>query len=116
MVGLSKIITGVAMPAKHLHNVFFVLKDSSTERIDSLIEDCYTYLKSQDGVEFFSSGARSADYKREVNDLEFHVALTILFRDSEAHDAYQISDEHNKFVDRNKGNWAGARVFDSRIS
>jgi hypothetical protein len=100
----------------HLHNVFFRLKDSSPELISKLIRDCYTYLQPEDGVLFFSAGSRAKDFAREVNDTDFHVALTILFKDSKAHDAYQISKQHNIFIDRNKDNWAGARVFDSNIT
>ena len=103
------------MSNKHLHNVFFKLHDGSPDQIQKLIKDCYTYLAPQEGVEFFSAGARSKDYKRDVNDLEFDVALTILFRNSQVHDAYQVDAKHNEFVDRNKDNWAGARVFDSAI-
>lgn len=101
--------------AHHLHNVFFTLTDSSTEMVRLLVEDCYTYLKPQDGIEFFAAGARAEDCRREVNDLDYHVALTVQFRDRAAHDAYQASDLHNQFVARNKGNWARARVFDSDV-
>lgn len=102
--------------AAHLHNVFFKLTDSSSEATGKLIADCYTYLKSQDGVLFFAAGCRAEDCVREVNDQDYDVALTILFTSRATHDAYQISDLHNTFVDRNKDNWAGARVFDSDIT
>ena len=100
----------------HLHNVFFTLNDSSGEMVKTLVDDCYTYLKPQDGIVQFFAGAREEGCSREVNDLEFHVALTVVFTDKAAHDAYQDADIHNVFVDRNKDNWAGARVFDSNIS
>ena len=99
----------------HLHNVFFTLKDSSEEAVKTLVDDCYTYLKPLDGILHFFSGGREAGCAREVNDLDFHVALTVIFTDKAAHDAYQSADKHNQFVDRNKDNWAGARVFDSEI-
>ncbi len=100
----------------HLHNVFFGLKDNSPELISKLIRDCYTYLQPEDGILFFSAGSRAEGFERDVNDTAFHVALTVLFKDSEAHDAYQVSRQHNIFIDRNKDNWAGARVFDSNIT
>jgi hypothetical protein len=100
----------------HLHNVFFALKDSSDEAVKTLVDDCYTYLKPQNGIEGFYAGPRETGCDREVNELDFHVALTVIFTDKAAHDAYQVSDKHNLFVDRNKDNWAGARVFDSLIS
>ena len=100
----------------HLHNVFFALKDSSEEAVKALVDDCYTYLEPQEGIRGFYAGAREKGCDREVNDLDFHVALTVVFTGKAAHDAYQVSDMHNQFVDRNKDNWAGARVFDSIIS
>lgn len=102
--------------SNHLHNVFFALNDSSPDQVQHLVDECYTYLKPQPGVLEFSAGARAADCVREVNDQGFHVALTVLFVDRAAHNAYQVSAKHNEFVARNKDNWAGARVFDSDIA
>jgi stress responsive alpha/beta barrel protein len=106
----------MAGSTNHLHNVFFSLHDSSPEKIDELISECYTYLKPRAGVLFFSAGARAQDCAREVNDQDFHVALTVLFSDRAAHDAYQVVDKHTEFVDRNSSNWARVRVFDSDIA
>ena len=104
------------MPAKHLHNVFFTLEDSSPERIASLLRDCHTYLKPQIGIESFVAGERATDCNRDVNDVDFHVALTILFRDRASHDAYQVNESHNAFVERHKENWADVRVCDSTVN
>ena len=100
----------------HLHNVFFTLKDSSPAQVQRLVEDCFTYLEPRPGVLEFSAGARAIDCTRPVNDVEFHVALTVLFTGRDAHDAYQASAEHDEFVARNKPNWARARVFDSDVA
>ena len=32
-----------------------------------------------------------------------------------AHDAYQDDATHDKFIEENKANWAGVRVFDSLV-
>ena len=99
--------------ANHLHNAFFTLKDASPESIRDLIADCTTYLAPLDGILFFAAGAREEECTREVNDEDFHVALTVLFETRAAHDAYQTADGHNRFVERNRDNWAQVRVFDS---
>jgi hypothetical protein len=101
------------MATRHLHTVFFALENSSPEMIQSFVDDCRTYLKPHDGVEFFATGPRVTDCVRDVNDQDFHVGLTLLFRDREAHDSYQVSPKHREFIERNKGNFARVRVFDS---
>ena len=43
------------------------------------------------------------------------IGLHLVFVDKAAHDAYQDDATHNKFIDENKPNWAGVRVFDSLV-
>jgi hypothetical protein len=101
--------------ALHAHNVFFTLHDSSPARREGLVRDCYEYLEGHDGVVAFSAGTRAEGCERDVNDLEFHVSLHMLFRDRAAHDAYQSAPRHMEFASRNRPNWKTVRVFDSAI-
>jgi hypothetical protein len=102
--------------ARHVHNVFFRLEDNSPQKCAELIDECHTYLKPINGVAFFTAGTRVEDCTRDVNDTEFDVALTIVFTDREAHNAYQACAAHDEFVGRNKANWKDVRVFDSDFS
>lgn len=97
----------------HFHNVYFTLKDSSAEKIDTLVKECQKYLSVQDGIVSFSCGVRETGLNREVNDTEFDVSLHILFETRVAHDAYQNEEQHHIFIDRNQENWAQVRVFDT---
>ena len=102
------------MSKGHLtHSVFFTLKDSSEEKIQQLVDDCYNFLSSADGVVSLHAGARIVDMDREVNDDQFHVALIVILESREAHDVYQDMPNHVTFIERNKENWAGVRVFDA---
>jgi heme-degrading monooxygenase HmoA len=102
------------MSKGHLtHSVFFTLADSSDEKIQQLVDDCYKYLATADGLVSLHAGARIADLDREVNDDEFHVALITVFESREAHDAYQTVEDHKTFIERNKDNWEKVRVFDA---
>lgn len=102
------------MSKGHLtHSVFFTLKDAGNDQIQRLVDDCYKYLSAADGVISLHAGARIEDLDREVNDHQFHVALIVILRDREAHDAYQTMPDHVTFIDRNKDNWAAVRVFDA---
>ncbi len=95
------------------HTVFFDLKDKDEAAVQALVNGCYEYLAPHDGIVYFSAGPRHTEYQREVNDLSFDVALTIVFEDTAAQDAYQVTEPHLQFIDEFNGNWASVRVFDS---
>ena len=95
------------------HSVFFELTNDDPEAIAALVEGCYKYLAPHDGIVYFSAGARHTDYQREVNDLDFDVALTIVFESTAAQDAYQVTEPHQQFIDTFNENWSSVRVFDS---
>ncbi len=95
------------------HSVFFDLKDDDAASIQALVDGCYEYLAPHDGIIYFSAGARHTDYKRDVNDLDFDVALTIVFENTAAQDAYQVTEPHMEFIDTFNENWETVRVFDS---
>jgi hypothetical protein len=96
-----------------VHNVFFSLKESSDGARRTLINDCHVYLSTIPGIVSFHCGILAEKNRRPVNDLDFDVGLHVIFESQEAHDAYQASDPHETFVERNQDNWAAARVFDS---
>ena len=100
----------------HFHNVYFSLKESSAEKIESMVKDCQEYLSSQDGIVSFSCGVRETELNREVNDTDFDVSLHILFETRAAHDAYQTEAQHQVFIERNQENWSQVRVFDTVVS
>jgi hypothetical protein len=98
------------------HMVYFKLKDNTPENRQKLVGACEKYLADHDGVVFFSAGVLAGDFKREVNDRDWDVALHLVFIDQAAHDKYQDHKEHLKFIEENKANWAKVRVFDSELS
>lgn len=99
----------------HAHTVFFTLKESSPAQCRKLVRECVEYLGGHDGVVALSAGTRAAGCERDVNDIQFHVSLHILFADRQSHDAYQAAPRHREFVARNSTNWETVRVFDSTV-
>ncbi len=97
------------------HMVYFKLKDSTAENRQKLVDACDKYLADHDGVVFYSAGVIGDDFKRDVNDRDWDVALHLVFTDKAAHDKYAVHKEHLKFIDENKANWAKVRVFDSEL-
>ncbi len=97
------------------HMVYFSLKDNSPEARQKLVDACKKYLTEHDGTVYFAAGVLADDFKRDVNDREFDVALHLVFKDKAAHDKYQDHPRHNKFIEENKDNWKKVRVFDSVV-
>ncbi len=95
-----------------IHNVYFKLKDSSDQQVERLISLCNKYLKPQPGVVFYACG-RLADLDRPVNDRDWDVGLHVVFESQAAHDRYQKDDQHLRFIEEGKENWAKVRVFDT---
>ena len=98
------------------HNVFFTLKDKSQAAIDTLVESGKTHLSGHPGTVFFAMGSLNPELDRPVNDREFDVALHVIFDTKESHDAYQVDERHQAFIDANNTNWETVRVFDSDVS
>jgi hypothetical protein len=99
-----------------VHNVYFTLKEPTTANIEGLIAACHKYLPHHDGVVYYSAGTLCDDLRREVNDVGFHVGLSVVFKDRAAHDVYQVSANHKKFIEECKEGWAKVRVFDSNAT
>jgi quinol monooxygenase YgiN len=98
------------------HHVFFTLKDSRPEKVDSLIAACQEHLNEHEGQTYFAVGTRNPEMVREVNDDRFHVSLHLAFADRAAHDRYQVHPRHDAFIAAQKENWAEVRVFDSDLA
>jgi hypothetical protein len=97
------------------HNVYFTLHDNSPAAKTKLVSACKKYLSSHPGTIFFACGVLAEELNREVNDRGFDVGLHVIFENQTAHDAYQVADLHNQFIDENKSNWKQVRVFDSLV-
>jgi hypothetical protein len=98
------------------HMVYFTLKDRSDAAIQRLVEAGRKYLTRHPGTTFFAIGTLVPDLKRPVNQLDFDVALQVVFDSREAHDAYQVHPRHIQFIEENKPNWDRVRVFDAYVS
>ena len=65
---------------------------------------------------FFSLKDATAENKKTLNDLNFDVALHIVFNDKASQDKYQDAPRHLEFIEKNKSLWKSVRVFDSYVS
>ena len=97
------------------HNVYFSLKDKSLAAQSLLIDACKKYLTGHPGEVFFAVGVLAHELNRPVNDLDFEVALHIVFQTQADHDSYQVAPRHIAFIQENEANWKKVRVFDSVV-
>ena len=97
------------------HMVYFKVKDEPADARQELVAACGKYLEGHEGTVYFSVGVLADEFKREVNDREFDVALHLVFANKNAHDAYLVHPRHVKFVKDYKPLWSKARVFDSYL-
>jgi Stress responsive A/B Barrel Domain len=108
--------TKTAAGPKLAHMVYFKLKDNSGANRAKLVAACKLLLAGHDGVEYFSTGSLAGDLNKEFNDRDFDVSLNLVFADKDAHDKYQDSDRHKKFIEENLDSIEKVRVFDSYLS
>jgi hypothetical protein len=108
--------TKTAAGPKLAHMVYFKLKDNSGANRARLVASCKLLLSGHEGVEYFSTGTLAGDFDKQFNDREFDVSLNLVFADKEAHDKYQESDRHKKFIEENLESIEKVRVFDSYLS
>ena len=98
------------------HMVYFTLRDRSAAAIEQMVADCRHFLSGHEGTVFFAVGTLVPDLTRPVNQLDFDVALQVVFQDRKAHDDYQVHPRHVQFIEKNKPNWDKVRVFDANVS
>jgi hypothetical protein len=96
-----------------VHNVYFTLKEGTAENRKKLVESCKKLLTKHDGEVFFAAGPIAEEFKSPVNDRDFDVCLTIVFKNKAAHDKYQPHERHQEFIKENKASFKSVRVFDS---
>ena len=96
-----------------IHSVLFWLKTdlSLAERAHFKAE--VRKLSAIRSIDHIYVGDPAKIEARSVTDRSFDVALTIVFPNGPAHDAYQVDPVHLAFVEGNKASWVRVQVFDS---
>jgi hypothetical protein len=96
-----------------VHSVYFWLKPELTAAERAHFREEVTRLAAVRTIEKIYVGEPAGIAERSVTDRSFDVALTIVFKDGPAHDAYQVDPIHLAFVERNQRSWVRVQVFDS---
>src|SRR5690348_10453160 len=93
------------------HMVYFQLADNAPAKVEALVAACDKYLSKHPGEVFYAAGPRAKEFDRDVNVQDWDVALHIVFKSKADHDRYQDAERHKQFIEENKANWKGVRVF-----
>jgi hypothetical protein len=96
-----------------IHSVLFWLKPGITSAEREHFRSEVRKLSAIKATDKVYVGAPASIAKRDVTDRSFDIALTIVFKDGPAHDAYQVDPVHLAFVERNKATWTKVQIFDS---
>jgi hypothetical protein len=97
-----------------IHSVIFWLRPGLTPAEKSHFTAEVRKLSAISSVAKLYVGGPAAIPERNVTDRSFDVALTIVFKDGAAHDAYQVDPIHLAFVEGNKATWTKVQIFDSQ--
>ena len=97
------------------HKARLRLNDNSDVAKEKFVASRKNYLSGHPDTSFFAVGILAKDMKRPVNDQEFDVSIHVVFKTKAAHDKYNVSEKHLKFIDENKASIRKVRVFDTSL-
>ena len=96
-----------------VHTVLFWLrkdlKDDELTKFRSGLEA----LKNIDGLEAVYIGSPAATPERPVIVQTYDYCLTTVFKDVEAHNAYQMDPRHIKFIEQCSSYWERVQIYDA---
>jgi hypothetical protein len=98
-----------------VHSVYFWLKPGTKPEARRRFRAALGRLAAIRTVGEIHIGPPAKLEERDVTERSFDFALTIIFKDAAAHDAYQVDPIHEAFVKANKPIWKRVDVFDSEV-
>jgi len=97
-----------------MHSTYFKLENNSASKRNRFVRACKRYLSGHSGQAKggFFIGPRDTRIKRNVSDLGFDIAMSILFKNVAAYHAYLKDPRHNEFIKETANISNTRRVFD----
>jgi len=103
------------------HSIYILMKDASAEAIERQLQLGRELLTGHPGQAGFSATVLATGLVRhqQVPYLQNYTAFTVSFHaiweDAAAHDRYQTSDRHKRFIAQSNSNWERLIVLDSVV-
>jgi len=96
-----------------VHSVYFWLKPDVTEAQRAEFLAALQALKNVPSMSSFYLGAPAPVADRPVVDKSFSYAITCVFEDLDAHNAYQVDPLHLAFIEVGKPLWTRVQIYDA---
>ncbi len=96
-----------------IHSVFFWLKPDINDVQRAAFLAGLESLRAVESVHALYVGAPAPIPPRPVVDASYSYALTVLFKDVAAHNAYQVDPLHRAFVENLKSAWTRVQIYDA---
>ncbi len=99
----------------HIHNVYFWLNEDEDQAGHQAFAGGLAQLVTDPNIVQSYFGP-PAETDRDVVDNSYSFGLVVIFDDLAAHDRYQVSDIHEKFLAEHAHLWSKVSVFDITTS
>jgi len=96
-----------------VHSVYFWLKPELSDAERAEFRRGVESLAGIAAVEELHVGTPAATERRPVIDSSYSFALTVLFKDVAAHDAYQVDPIHHAFNAACRKFWTRVQIYDA---
>ncbi len=93
--------------------VFWLRKDLTPAEREAFRMEGLESLRPIASVSDFYVGSPAAIPPRPVVDASYDFSITALFKDVDAHNAYQVDPVHLAFVQRFKSSWERVQIYDA---
>lgn len=93
--------------------VFWLRKDLTPAQREEFLRQGLESLRPIKSVRELHIGAPAPIPPRPVVDASYTFAITAIFNDVAAHDAYQVDPVHKAFVERFKPCWERVQIYDA---
>jgi len=111
-VRIEKMIDPEALPGM-IHTVYFWLNEDLSKNQRQEFADAVELLEGIPSVKRMFVGPPAPTPAREVVDASYDYALIVWFDDVAGHEAYQVHEIHQEFVDSQEEKFASVRVYDN---
>ena len=96
-----------------VHTVIFWLKKDLSEDQQVVFTNEVKTLGDISSVESFHLGTPAPTPKRPVIENSYDYAITVVLKDMDAHDDYQVDPIHLDFIDKCKDMWERVVIYDA---
>jgi len=96
-----------------VHTVIFWLKKDLSEDQQVVFTNEVKTLGEISSVESFHLGTPAPTPKRPVIEDSYDYAITVVLKDMDAHDDYQMDPIHLDFIDKCKDMWERVVIYDA---